>query len=66
MRTIYYHHIFPISNVDLYVFCACRCLIDARLTGSHSRFMPRTVDNKLQFQLEAFKFQAVDNGIVSM
>uniref|UniRef100_G3PFJ5 Zona pellucida sperm-binding protein 3 n=1 Tax=Gasterosteus aculeatus aculeatus TaxID=481459 RepID=G3PFJ5_GASAC len=50
----------PIS----YSFINDGCLIDARLTGSHSRFMPRTVDNKLQFQLEAFKFQAVDNGIL--
>ncbi|XP_037306478.2 zona pellucida sperm-binding protein 3-like [Pungitius pungitius] len=40
------------------------CLLDARLTGSHSMFMARTADNKLQFQLAAFKFHAVDNGIL--
>ncbi|KAM8891203.1 zona pellucida sperm-binding protein 3-like [Spinachia spinachia] len=40
------------------------CLLDGRLTGSNSRFMARTADNKLQFQLAAFKFQAADNGLL--
>ncbi|XP_058501443.1 zona pellucida sperm-binding protein 3-like [Solea solea] len=40
------------------------CLVDARLTGSASRFMGRSSDAKLQFQLEAFRFQGVDSGMV--
>ncbi|XP_048851875.1 zona pellucida sperm-binding protein 3-like isoform X2 [Brienomyrus brachyistius] len=32
------------------------CLIDAKLTGSHTQFMPRTQDDKLQMQLETFRF----------
>lgn len=32
------------------------CLVDARITGSSSQFMPRSQDDKLQFQLEAFRF----------
>ncbi|XP_066530009.1 zona pellucida sperm-binding protein 3-like [Hoplias malabaricus] len=32
------------------------CLVDAKLTGSKSRFMPRVHGYKLQFQLEAFAF----------
>lgn len=41
-------------------------MLDGLLTGSASQFMPRTADNKLQFQLEAFQFQGVPNGTVSM
>ncbi|KAL7826790.1 hypothetical protein AOLI_G00319990 [Acnodon oligacanthus] len=33
-----------------------RCLVDAKLTGSRSRFLPRVQADKLQFQLEAFVF----------
>uniref|UniRef100_A0A8C2Z1C0 Zona pellucida sperm-binding protein 3 n=1 Tax=Cyclopterus lumpus TaxID=8103 RepID=A0A8C2Z1C0_CYCLU len=40
------------------------CLLDARLTGSDSKFMLRSADNKLQFQLEAFRFQNVDTGLL--
>ncbi|MBN3318579.1 ZP3 protein, partial [Atractosteus spatula] len=32
------------------------CLTDARVTGSNSRFMPRSVDTKLQMKLDAFRF----------
>ncbi|XP_072524339.1 zona pellucida sperm-binding protein 3-like [Salminus brasiliensis] len=32
------------------------CLIDAKITGSRSRFMPRVQEDKLQLQLEAFRF----------
>ena len=53
------------SNVILYVFPSCRCLVDARITGSDSKFMPRTAENKLQFQLEAFRFQNAESGLVS-
>ncbi|KAF7662907.1 hypothetical protein LDENG_00223290 [Lucifuga dentata] len=33
------------------------CLVDAQITGSASKFLARTAENKLQFQLEAFRFQ---------
>nr|XP_015195402.1 PREDICTED: zona pellucida sperm-binding protein 3-like [Lepisosteus oculatus] len=32
------------------------CLTDARVTGSSSQFMPRSVDTKLQMKLDAFRF----------
>ncbi|KAJ8384571.1 hypothetical protein AAFF_G00201040 [Aldrovandia affinis] len=32
------------------------CLTDAKLTGSHSTFLPRVQDDKLYFQLDAFRF----------
>ncbi|XP_062404634.1 zona pellucida sperm-binding protein 3-like [Sardina pilchardus] len=32
------------------------CFVDAKLTGSRSRFLPRAQDNQLRFELEAFKF----------
>ncbi|CAJ1056894.1 zona pellucida sperm-binding protein 3-like [Xyrichtys novacula] len=40
------------------------CFIDARITGSDSKFMARTAENKLQFQLEAFRFQGSDSGLL--
>lgn len=55
--------ILSMSNV---CFPVCRCLIDARLTGSSSKFMDRTAENKLQFQLEAFRFQGSESGLVSI
>jgi len=59
-------HFFRISNVNVYVFSVCRCLLDARLTGSNSKFMLRSADNKLQYQLEAFRFQNAESGLVSI
>ncbi|XP_010904151.1 zona pellucida sperm-binding protein 3 [Esox lucius] len=51
------------NTVPRYAFIENRgCLVDAKLTGSTSQFMPRTLDNKLQFQVEAFKFQQVKTG----
>lgn len=44
---------------------ACRCFVDAIITGSDSKFMDRTAENKLQFQLEAFRFQGAESGLVS-
>ncbi|XP_061078079.1 proline-rich protein 36-like isoform X6 [Conger conger] len=32
------------------------CLIDSKMTNSRSRFLPRVQDDKLQFQLDAFRF----------
>lgn len=40
------------------------CLVDAKLTGSASKFMPRTYEHTLQFQLEAFRFQGSSSGLV--
>ncbi|XP_005802079.1 zona pellucida sperm-binding protein 3-like [Xiphophorus maculatus] len=40
------------------------CLVDARITVCDSRFMARTEENKLQFQLEAFRFQNPDSGLI--
>ncbi|KAG7484909.1 hypothetical protein MATL_G00054950 [Megalops atlanticus] len=33
------------------------CLTDSKVPGSKARFMPRALDNKLQMQLDVFKFQ---------
>ncbi|XP_048048137.1 zona pellucida sperm-binding protein 3-like isoform X1 [Megalobrama amblycephala] len=33
------------------------CFVDAKATASSSRFMPRSQEDKIQFQLEAFMFQ---------
>ncbi|XP_071763610.2 zona pellucida sperm-binding protein 3-like [Centroberyx gerrardi] len=38
------------------------CLVDSQLTGSSSHFLPRTQDDKLQFQIEAFRFQQDHSG----
>ncbi|XP_072556630.1 zona pellucida sperm-binding protein 3-like [Paramormyrops kingsleyae] len=35
---------------------AFRCLTDAKVTGSRSQFLPRKQDDKLQLQLDAFRF----------
>lgn len=40
------------------------CLVDAAITGSSSQFLPRTAENKLRFQLEAFRFQGVESGVM--
>ncbi|XP_068595990.1 zona pellucida sperm-binding protein 3-like [Brachionichthys hirsutus] len=38
------------------------CFVDGPMTESKSKFLTRTVDNKLQFQLEAFKFPDAESG----
>uniref|UniRef100_A0A8C1VY51 Zona pellucida sperm-binding protein 3 n=1 Tax=Cyprinus carpio TaxID=7962 RepID=A0A8C1VY51_CYPCA len=54
-----------VTSVPRYSFIENNgCLVDAKLTGSRSRFMPRTQGDKLQFQLEAFRFQQPDSGLV--
>ncbi|XP_054475776.1 zona pellucida sperm-binding protein 3-like [Anoplopoma fimbria] len=40
------------------------CFIDAKLTGSDSKFLVPTEMNKLQFQLEAFRFQGAESGLL--
>ncbi|XP_073699837.1 zona pellucida sperm-binding protein 3-like [Garra rufa] len=54
-----------VTSVPRYSFIENNgCLVDAKLTGARSHFMPRTQDNKLQFQLEAFRFQQADSGLI--
>ncbi|XP_056598193.1 zona pellucida sperm-binding protein 3-like [Triplophysa dalaica] len=40
------------------------CLVDAKFTGSSSRYLPRSQIDKVQFQLEAFRFQQANSGLV--
>ncbi|XP_026888799.2 zona pellucida sperm-binding protein 3-like [Electrophorus electricus] len=40
------------------------CLIDAKLTGSQSHFLPQTEADRLRFHLEAFKFQQDNSGLI--
>ncbi|XP_068584962.1 zona pellucida sperm-binding protein 3-like [Cebidichthys violaceus] len=54
-----------IDTVPRYVFLGNNgCLFDSQLTGSSSRFLPRTRNDRLQFQVEAFRFQQDDNGVI--
>ncbi|XP_075993973.1 zona pellucida sperm-binding protein 3-like [Genypterus blacodes] len=38
------------------------CLFDSQLTASSSRFLPRSQENRLQFEVEAFMFQRDDGA----
>ncbi|XP_073698790.1 zona pellucida sperm-binding protein 3-like [Garra rufa] len=40
------------------------CMMDAKLTNSRSRFMSRIQDDKLQFQIEAFRFNQDSHGMI--
>ncbi|XP_013882128.1 zona pellucida sperm-binding protein 3 [Austrofundulus limnaeus] len=40
------------------------CLFDSQLTGSSSRFLPRTQDDKVQFEVEAFRFEQDYSGVL--
>ncbi|NP_001025291.1 zona pellucida sperm-binding protein 3a.2 precursor [Danio rerio] len=40
------------------------CFTDAKYTGSASKFLPRVKDDKLRFQLEAFRFQKEISGFI--
>ncbi|XP_047452651.1 zona pellucida sperm-binding protein 3-like [Mugil cephalus] len=52
------------DTVPRYVFLGNNgCLFDSQLTGSSSRFLPRSQDDKLQFELEAFRFEQDDRGM---
>lgn len=64
--TTLYHKPPACPSVLLYAFLVRSCLVDARITGSASKFMPRVAENKVQFQLEAFRFQGADSGLVSV
>jgi hypothetical protein len=48
-----------------FLFHPIRCLTDARQTGSKSHFLQQTQDDKLQFQLEAFRFHQDERSSVS-
>ncbi|XDV41928.1 hypothetical protein PO909_010703 [Leuciscus waleckii] len=55
-----------VASVPRYSFIENNgCLVDAKLTGSTSSFMPRTQGDKLGFQLEAFRFQQADSGLMT-
>uniref|UniRef100_A0A3P8TU11 Zona pellucida sperm-binding protein 3 n=1 Tax=Amphiprion percula TaxID=161767 RepID=A0A3P8TU11_AMPPE len=53
-----------IDTVPRYAFLGNNgCLFDSQLTGSSSQFLPRSQDDKLQFEMEAFKFQQDNSGM---
>lgn len=39
------------------LFCHIRCLSDSKRTGAKSFFLQRSQEDKLQFQLKAFRLQ---------
>ncbi|XP_051951400.1 zona pellucida sperm-binding protein 3-like [Xyrauchen texanus] len=54
-----------VNSVPRYSFIENHgCLIDAKLTGSPSSFIHRVQGEKLQFQLEAFRFQQASSGTI--
>eukprot|EP00064_Thunnus_orientalis_P020459 superscaffoldBa00005636_g20595 len=54
-----------IDTVPRYSFLGNNgCLFDSQLTGSSSKFLPRSQDDRLQFELEAFRFQQDDSGLI--
>uniref|UniRef100_A0A3Q3X280 Zona pellucida sperm-binding protein 3 n=1 Tax=Mola mola TaxID=94237 RepID=A0A3Q3X280_MOLML len=54
-----------IDTVPRYAFLGnSGCLFDSQLTGSSSQFLPRSQDDRLLFELEAFRFQQNDVGVI--
>ncbi|XP_042351743.1 zona pellucida sperm-binding protein 3-like [Plectropomus leopardus] len=54
-----------IDTVPRYAFLGNNgCLFDSQLTHSSSQFLPRSQDDKLQFEVEAFRFQQDDSGVI--
>ncbi|XP_039989946.1 zona pellucida sperm-binding protein 3-like [Xiphias gladius] len=54
-----------IDTVPRYVFLGNNgCLFDSHLTGSSSQFLPRSQDDRLQFEVEAFRFQQDNIGVL--
>ncbi|XP_037624670.1 zona pellucida sperm-binding protein 3-like [Sebastes umbrosus] len=54
-----------IDTVPRYAFLGnSGCLFDSQLTGSSSQFLPRSQDDTLQFEVEAFRFQQDDSGVI--
>ncbi|XP_042629406.1 zona pellucida sperm-binding protein 3-like [Cyprinus carpio] len=51
-----------VNSVPRYSFIENHgCFVDAKATASSSRFMPRTQEDKIRFQLETFRFQGGDS-----
>ncbi|KAF3843901.1 hypothetical protein F7725_015949 [Dissostichus mawsoni] len=54
-----------IDTVPRYAFLGNKgCLFDGQLTDSGSQFLPRSNEDRLQFQVEAFKFQQDERGVI--
>ncbi|XP_058501417.1 zona pellucida sperm-binding protein 3-like [Solea solea] len=54
-----------IDTVPRYAFLGNNgCLFDSQLTGSSSRFLPQSLDNTLQFEVEAFRFHQDHSGVI--
>ncbi|XP_049928889.1 zona pellucida sperm-binding protein 3-like [Epinephelus moara] len=54
-----------VDTVPRYAFLGNNgCLFDSQLTGSSSQFLPRSQDDRLQFEVEAFRFQQDDSGMI--
>ncbi|XP_049342083.1 lysine-specific demethylase 6B-like isoform X1 [Astyanax mexicanus] len=54
-----------INAVPRYTFIENHgCLVDAKITGSNSEFMKRVQDDKLQFQLEVFRFEQTNSSML--
>ncbi|KAI3370969.1 hypothetical protein L3Q82_023619, partial [Scortum barcoo] len=54
-----------IDTVPRYSFLGnSGCLFDSQLTGSSSRFLPRSQDDRLRFEVEAFRFYQDHSGVI--
>lgn len=53
-----------VNSQPNYAIISNGCLVDARLTGSSSKFFPRVADNKLRFQVDAFRFENPNSGTI--
>uniref|UniRef100_I3J7Z3 Zona pellucida sperm-binding protein 3 n=1 Tax=Oreochromis niloticus TaxID=8128 RepID=I3J7Z3_ORENI len=54
-----------VDTVPRYAFLGNNgCMFDGQLTGSSSRFLPQSHKDKLQFELEAFRFQHGNSDVI--
>ncbi|XP_037538426.1 zona pellucida sperm-binding protein 3 [Nematolebias whitei] len=54
-----------VDTVPRYAFLGnSGCLFDGQLTGSSSQFLPRVQDDKVQFEVEAFRFEQDNSGVL--
>ncbi|XP_075936960.1 zona pellucida sperm-binding protein 3-like [Anarhichas minor] len=51
-----------IYSVPRYAFVENGCLVDSELPGSRAHFLSRTQDDKLQLNIDAFRFHNEDQG----
>ncbi|XP_075942823.1 zona pellucida sperm-binding protein 3-like [Anarhichas minor] len=51
-----------IHSVPRYVFVENGCLVDSELPGSRAHFLSRTQDDKLQLNIDAFRFHNEEQG----